>query len=77
MSTRLPVETNDQRSLIFMTESAVGYHEPQPITTYFERDPSHQYAWRPQCDLTAGAVRVEDAQIVKVVVAETGTVAPV
>jgi len=77
MSTRLPVETNDMRSLIFMTTDAVGYHEPEGIATYFERDPSRQYAWRPQCDLTAGAVRVEDAQLVKVIVAETGTVAPV
>jgi len=77
MSTRLPIETNDMRSLIFMTTSAIGYHEPQGITTYFERDASRQYAWRPQCDLTAGAVRVEDAQLVKVIVAETGTVAPV
>ena len=75
MSTRLPIETNDMRSLIFMTGDAIGYHEPQGITTYFYRDPSRQYAWRPQCDVTAGAVRVEDVQLVKVIVAETGTLA--
>jgi hypothetical protein len=77
MSTRLPVETDDMRSLIFMTDVAVGMHCPQDITTYFERDPSQQYAWRPQTEFTAGAVRLEDAQLVKMIVAETGTTAPV
>jgi hypothetical protein len=75
MSTRVPVETNDMRSLIFMTQDAVGLHAPQDVTTYFERDPSRQYAWRPQCEFTAGAVRLEDAQVVKLIVAESGTLA--
>ena len=75
MSTRVPVETNDMRSCVFMTMDAVGLHSPQDVTTYFERDPSHQYAWRPQCEFSAGAVRLEDAQIVKLIVAETGTLA--
>lgn len=75
MSTRTPIETNDMRTCVFMTMDAVGLHSPQDVTTYFERDPSRQYAWRPQCEFTSGAVRLEDAQVVALKVAETGTLA--
>jgi len=64
MSTRLTEPTTAQKDLLFFTERALGFHMPQDITSFVERDPSRQYAWRPQCELTAGAVRVEDEQIV-------------
>jgi hypothetical protein len=71
MSTRLPEPTTAQKKCIFFTEKALGMHVAQGITTYCERDPSRQYAWRPQCEFTAGAVRIEDAQIVDLHVKDT------
>ena len=64
MSTRLTEPTTAQKSLLFFTERAIGLHVAQDITTYCAQDPSRQYAWRPQTEFTAGAVRVEDEQIV-------------
>jgi hypothetical protein len=64
MSTRLTEPTTAQKDLLFYTERAIGLHCPQEVTTFVERDPSRQYAWRPQVEQTLGAVRVEDEQIV-------------
>jgi hypothetical protein len=68
MSTRLyfnaPTPAEDEQSCIFMTRRAMGFHIPEDITTFVERDPSVQYAWRPYCQFTAGAVRVEDEHLV-------------
>jgi hypothetical protein len=68
MSTRLyqnaPVPAITEQSCLFMTRRALGFHIPEDITTFVERDPSLQYAWRPYCQFTAGAVRVEDEQMV-------------
>ena len=63
MSTRLTASTNE-KSCLFFTERAIGLHKPQDVTAYCQRDPSRQYAWRPQTEMTAGAVRVEDEKIV-------------
>jgi hypothetical protein len=70
MSTRLPIPATGQRSCIMMTRKAMGFHIPQDITTFVERDPSLSYAWRPYCQFTAGAVRVEDEHIVRLHVAD-------
>ena len=70
MSTRLNIPSTGKRDLIFFTERALGLHKPQNITAYCARDPSRQYAWRPQTEFTAGAVRIEDEQIVKLQVAD-------
>jgi len=64
MSTRTTEPDTAQRDCIFYTERALGLHTPQDVTSYVQRDPSHQYAWRPQCEMTTGACRVEDEQIV-------------
>jgi hypothetical protein len=64
MSTRLTEPTTAQKSCLFFTERALGLHRPQDVTAYCERDPSRQYAWRPQTEFTAGACRIEDEQIV-------------
>jgi hypothetical protein len=62
--TNAPVPAITEQSCIFMTRRAMGYHIPEDITTFVERDPSNQYAWRPYCQFTAGSVRVEDEHLV-------------
>ena len=64
MSNRTNTPTTAQRDLVFFTERAMGLHTAQDITSYCQQDPSRQYAWRPQCEMTVGACRVEDEQIV-------------
>lgn len=64
MSTRLTEPDTAQKSCLFYTDLALGLHCPQEVTAFVERDPSRQYAWRPQVEQTLGAVRVEDEQIV-------------
>ena len=53
-----------EQTCVFMTRRAMGFHIPEDITTFVERDPSLSYAWRPYCQFTAGAVRVEDEHLV-------------
>ena len=57
-----PAATN--KDIIFMSRKAMGFHIPQDIVAFVERDPSINYAWRPYCQFSAGAVRVEDEHIV-------------
>jgi hypothetical protein len=65
MSTRLSIgNTATQGDILFMSRKAMGFHIPEDIVTFVERDPSVQYAWRPYCQFTAGAVRVEDEHLV-------------
>jgi hypothetical protein len=68
MSTRLyfnaPVPAITEQSCLFMTRKAMGFHIPEDVTTFVKRDPSLSYAWRPYCQFTAGAVRVEDEHMV-------------
>ena len=65
MSTRLNIgNTTAQGDILFMTRKAMGFHIPEDITTFVERDPSTSYAWRPYCQFTAGSVRVEDEHLV-------------
>ena len=70
MSTRLNIPSTGKRDCIFFTEDALGMHIAQDVAAYCAQDPSQQYAWRPQTEFTAGAVRLEDAQIVKLQVAD-------
>ena len=65
MSTRLNIPAVDEIDCLFYTRRAIGLHVPEDITTFVQRDPSLQYAWRPYMQLTAGAVRVEDEHIVR------------
>jgi len=64
MSTQLPTDGTGERSCIFMTRKAMGFHIPQDITTFVAQDPSLSYAWRPYCQFDAGAVRIEDEHVV-------------
>lgn len=47
-----------------MTRKAIGLHFSQDIWAKCDQDPSISYAWRPYIEFTAGAVRVEDEQLV-------------
>ncbi len=64
MSTRLLTPAPAQKDCLFFTRKALGFHVPQDITTFVQRDPSLSYAWRPYCQFTIGAVRVEDEHMV-------------
>ncbi len=64
MSNRTNTPTTAQRDCVFFTDAAMGLHTAQNVTAYCQQDPSRQYAWRPQYELTIGACRVEDEQIV-------------
>jgi hypothetical protein len=65
MSTRLLEPSSNQKDCLFFTHDALGLHVPEDITTFVERDPSLSYAWRPYCQIAAGAVRIEDEKIVR------------
>lgn len=70
MSTRLPIPSTGERSCIMTTMKGMGFHIPEDITVFVERDPSLSYAWRPYCQSTFGAVRVEDEHVVELHVAD-------
>ena len=80
MSNRLyfnaPVPAANEQTCLFMTRRGVGFHIPEDITTFVERDPSLSYAWRPYCQFTAGAVRVEDEHVVAAKVLDATVPAP-
>jgi len=54
----------DTKDIIFMTADALGFHTPEDVTAFIQRDPSINYAWRPYAEFTAGAVRIEDEKVV-------------
>ncbi len=68
MSTRLffnsAVPAVAEQTCVFMSRKAMGFHIPQDIVAFVERDPSINYAWRPYTQFTAGAVRIEDEHLV-------------
>lgn len=70
MSTLLPIPTTGQRSCVMMTRKGIGFHIPEDMTAFVERDPSLSYAWRPYCQSTFGSVRVEDEHVVELHVAD-------
>lgn len=55
---------------IFYTDFALGFHIPQDVHAEVAKDPSLSFAWRVYCQLTAGAVRVEDEHIVRLHLAD-------
>ena len=64
MSTRLLEPATDQRDCLFFTETALGLHVPMDMVAFVERDPSLSYAWRPYAEINAGAIRIQDEQII-------------
>jgi len=65
----LVVPLTDELYCFAATQRALGLHVPQDIHAEVAKDPAHSYAWRPYCEITLGAVRVEDEQIVRAHVA--------
>jgi hypothetical protein len=65
MSTRLPEGSTGERDCIFMSRRAMGFHIPTDVTTFCDRDPSKSYVWRPYGVFDAGAVRIEEKQVVR------------
>lgn len=49
---------------LFYTRAAIGLKVDEDVTTEIEKDPSKSFMWRVYARLTAGAVRVEDEQII-------------
>lgn len=68
MSTRLLVPLATQRSCLAFTRRALGLHVAKDITARIAEDPSVSFAWRIYCHMTMGAIRVEDEQIVHLLV---------
>ena len=71
MSTRLLEPAGGEKSCIAMTDKALGLQINRNISANMAQDPTLSFAWRLYCSLTAGAVRVEDEQIVELHVADT------
>jgi len=65
MSTRLLAPAGNQLDCLFYTNQAMGLHTPQDVHSECMKDPSLSYAWRPYCQITTGAVRIEDEHIVR------------
>ncbi len=65
MHNRLLHPAAAQTDCVFFTRKAMGFHIPQDVTTFVERDPSLSYAWRPYAQFDAGSVRIEDEHVVK------------
>ena len=68
MSTRLLIPVATQLNCIAFTKRAIGLQVNRDIWVKVAEDPSISFAWRIYCALTMGAVRVEDEQIVSLVV---------
>lgn len=49
---------------IFMTQDAIGFNMPKGITARVAEDPGKSFAWYLYCFMVAGAVRVQDEQLV-------------
>lgn len=73
VSTRVTGVSGTTRDCFAMTHDAVGLHIPQDVTSFVQRDPTVSYAWRPYCQMTLGAVRIEDEKVVKCTVDDTTT----
>jgi len=64
MHNRLIHPTTAQTQCVFMTRDAIGFHIPQDVVTKCAEDSSTSYVWRPYAQFDAGAVRIEDEQVV-------------
>lgn len=71
LSTRLLAPDTDELDCFAMTRRALGLQINRDIWARISEDPSISYAWRIYCEMTIGAIRVEDEHLVKVHVADT------
>ena len=70
-SNRLLVPSAGQLSCLAFTKRAIGLQTNKDIWARVAEDPSISFAWRIYSAMTAGAVRVEDEQIVHAKVADS------
>jgi hypothetical protein len=68
MSTRLLIPQATELSCLAFTKRALGLQVNKDVWVRVAEDPSISFAWRIYAALTMGAVRVEDEQIVHVLV---------
>lgn len=71
LSTRLLAPATDELDCFAMTRRALGFQVNRDIWAKIEQDPSISFAWRIYCEMTVGAIRVEDEHLVKAHVADT------
>jgi hypothetical protein len=64
--TGLPTSGTNIKDNFAMTRSAIGLQMNQDVSTEVAKDPSISFAWRVYSYLEAGAIRVEDEQLVKI-----------
>ena len=60
--------TGVDTSCLFYTEKALGMQINRDITVRIAEDPTYSFAWRVYAYMTLGAVRVQDEQIVELIV---------
>lgn len=71
VSTRLLAPDTGERGCLAFTKRAIGLQMNKDIWARVAEDPTISFAWRIYTALTAGAVRVEDEQIVHLRVLDT------
>lgn len=70
-STRLNSPGAGEVNCLAMTRKALGLQVNEDVVARVQEDPTISFAWRIYCRATFGAVRVEDAHIVKLQLSET------
>lgn len=65
MSTRLNEPAPGELDCLFFCPDAIGLQVNEDITVQVAQDPSASFAWRIYARMTMGAVRVQDAKIVR------------
>jgi hypothetical protein len=70
-STRLNSPGAGEVNCLAMTRKALGLQVNEDVSARVQEDPTISFAWRIYCRATFGAVRVEDAHIVKLQLSET------
>lgn len=64
VTNRLNAPGAGRKNCLFMTRKAIGLKVDEDISADIDKDPSKSFMWRVYARLTAGAVRVEDKQII-------------
>jgi len=68
LSTLLGIPSAGTTACLFYTEKALGMQINRDITVRVAEDPSYSFAWRVYTYMTMGSVRVQDEQIVELIV---------
>ena len=71
VSNLLNVPDTNQLDCLAFTRKALGLHIAEEPTVQVAQDPAYSFDWRLYCQLSAGAVRIQDDHIVHVKVSNT------